>query len=137
MTAYAALVAAGLLAAQRSHRLPRRPSISDLVLLGAGTAKAARLISRAKVTMVVRAPFTRYQRDAGHGEVDEAPTGSGVHRALGELLVCPYCLAPWIAAALGSLMVARPREGRAVAGLLTAAAVADVMQKGLAQRPAG
>jgi hypothetical protein len=136
MALYAAAVTSGLVAAERSHRLPRRPGIPDLLLLGTATAKAARLVSRARVTMVVRAPFTEFQRDAGHGEVEEAATGGGVHRALGELLVCPYCLAPWIAAALGGAMIARPREGRAIAGLLTAAAVADVMQQGLASRRA-
>jgi hypothetical protein len=134
MATYVAAVASGLVVADRMHRLPRRPSMTDVVLLGAATAKGARLISRAKVTTVVRAPFTEYQRDAGHGEVDEAPTGGGVHRALGELLVCPYCLAPWIGALLGGLMVARPREGRALAGLLSVAAAADMVQKGMASR---
>jgi hypothetical protein len=134
MATYGTAVASGLVMADRMHRLPRTPGLTDVVLLGAATAKAARLLSRAKVTMIVRAPFTEYQRDAGHGEVDEAPTGGGLQRALGELLVCPYCLAPWIAAGLGGLMVARPREGRAVAGLLSVAAVADVVQKGMAAR---
>jgi len=84
MATYGTAVASGLVMADRMHRLPRTPSLSDVVLLGAATAKAARLLSRAKVTMIVRAPFTEYQRDAGHGEVDEAPTGGGLHRALGE-----------------------------------------------------
>ena len=134
MTAYAVVVGSGLVAAERTGRLPSRPNPLDIALLGAATAKGARLISRARVTMVLRRPFTEYHHDAGHGEVEESATGRGFHRAVGELLTCPYCLAPWIAAALGGLLLVRPRTGRTVTGLLAAAAVSDLVQERLSAR---
>ncbi len=78
---------AGLLAAGRAGRLPERYGAGDLALLGVATFRLSRLIAKDRVTSVVRVPFTRFQDDAGHGEVDEAARGVGLRRAVGELLV--------------------------------------------------
>jgi Protein of unknown function (DUF1360) len=59
-----------------------------------------------------RAPFTRFQDDAGAGEVNEAARGHGLQRAIGELLVCPYCLDLWIAAAFTAGLLVAPRATR-------------------------
>ena len=67
----------------------------------------------------------RYQGSAGHGEVDEEPRGHGVQRAVGELLVCPYCLATWVAGGFVAGMAVSPRRTRAVAGLFATVAIAD------------
>ena len=86
---------------RRSGReLPDRMSPGDLALVTVATHKASRLISKDRVTSAVRAPFTRYQHDDGPGEVSEAARGHGLRRAVGELLVCPYCIGMWISAAL-------------------------------------
>ena len=53
------------------------------------------------MTSFLRAPFTRFQESSGQGEVvEEEPCGHGLRLAVGELLVCPYCLAQWVATAL-------------------------------------
>ncbi len=79
------------------RELPEHVAPGDLALVAVATHKASRLVSKDRVTSVVRAPFTRFQDDAGPGEVDEAARGRGMRRAVGELLVCPYCVGMWIA----------------------------------------
>jgi hypothetical protein len=113
----------------RAGRVPRMTT-GDLVLIGVATQRISRTITRDKVTSFVRAPFTRFQRKAGHGELDEAPRGSGARYAIGELLVCPYCLSTWVAGGFVAGMAFSPRRTRAVAGLFSAVAVADVLQLG-------
>lgn len=131
--AFNGLFAAGLVAASRSGRLPERTSVGDMALLGVASFRLARLVSRDRVTSVVRAPLTVFQDDAGHGEVDERAKGTGLTRALGELIVCPECLGQWVTAGflVGSWF--RPRETRAVAALFATKTVADVAQLGYAQ----
>jgi len=44
------------------------------------THKISRLITKDKVTAFVRAPFTRFQEAAGHGELEEEARGEGLRR---------------------------------------------------------
>jgi hypothetical protein len=108
----------------RSRRVPELTA-TDIVLLGVATHKLSRLVTKERVTSFLRAPFVRYQGSAGHGEVNEAPRGHGVQRTVGELLVCPYCVATWVAGGFLAGMAVSPRRTRAVAGLLTTVAIAD------------
>src|SRR4051812_15637103 len=135
--AYGALVgafnlgAAGfLVASERSGRLPERYGATDLGLLAVATFKLSRLVAKDRVTSALRAPFTRFQGDAGHGEVDEAARGGGLRRAIGELLVCDYCLAQWVAAGFVASHALAPRPTRTVAALFTVYAGADALQLG-------
>ncbi|MBB4664207.1 DUF1360 domain-containing protein [Conexibacter arvalis] len=129
--AFGASVGAAALANRRAGRsLPERIGVGDLLLLGVATHKLSRLIARDKVTSFARAPFTRFQEPAGHGEVEEQPRGSGLRLAIGELLVCPYCLAQWIAAGLVAGYVAAPRQTRAVATVYAAETISDFLQAG-------
>jgi len=136
LAAYAALsatfgvtLAAALAALHASGReLPERPRAGDLVLAGIATHKVSRLLAKDRVTSFVRAPFTRYQEPTGHGELEEQPRGTGVRLAIGELLVCPYCLAQWIAASFAVGLVAASRATRFVAGIYVAETLSDVLQ---------
>ena len=121
---------AGALAALRASgkELPERPSPGDLALLGVATHKVSRLIAKDKVTSFIRAPFTRFQERAGHGELEEAARGTGARYAVGELLVCPYCLAQWVAASFAVGLIAAPRTTRFVAGVYVAETVSDFLQ---------
>lgn len=126
---FAAGLAGALLAARRSGRgLPPEIRPVDVVLTGMATHKLSRLITRDKVTGFVRAPFTRLQGRAGHAEVDEAPRGTGLQRAVGELLACPYCLAQWIAGTFTVGHVFAPRLTRLLTAMWTAHAIADAAQ---------
>jgi uncharacterized protein DUF1360 len=126
---FSASFVGALVAAHRAgHRLPSEFSTKDVILTGVATHKLSRLIARDKVTSFARAPFTRFQQATGHAEVDEAPRGSGLRLALGELLVCPYCLAQWIAGAFTVGHVAAPRLTRLLTAMWTAHAIADAAQ---------
>jgi hypothetical protein len=131
---YAALSAAlvtavtgGLLAA-RAKGLPERLPLQDIVLAGVATHKLSRLLAKDKVTSFIRAPFTEFQEPSGKGELEEKPRGRGLRLATGELLVCPYCLAQWIAAGFALGYIHAPRLTRFFAGLYTVYAVSDGLQ---------
>ena len=88
----------------------------------------SRLITKDKVTSFARAPVTRFQEASGHGEVEEEPRGEGLRLAIGELLVCPYCLAQWVATGLTLSLVASPRLTRVVSGVFVAHTISDFLQ---------
>jgi hypothetical protein len=126
---FGAAMTGGLVAARRQGRaLPERFSAQDVVMAGVATQKLSRLITKDKVTGAFRAPFTRFQEKAGHGEVEEAARGRGLRYAIGELLVCPYCVAQWIAGAFTLGFVFVPRLTRLCAALWTIHAIADGAQ---------
>lgn len=108
--------------------LPVRPAAGDLALMAIASHKVSRLLAKDRVTSFLRAPFTRYQGPAGHGEVEEEPRGTGLRLALGELLVCPYCLAQWVVGGFAVGMVAAPRTTRFIAGIYVAETISDVLQ---------
>jgi hypothetical protein len=125
---FAGVAGAVLAGRATGAKLPERIGAGDLVTIGLATHKLSRAITKDKVTSFIRAPFTEFQRDSGQGEVDERPRGSGLGRSLGELLVCPYCLAQWISAAFVAGLVFAPRATRLVAAVYTAETVADFLQ---------
>jgi hypothetical protein len=125
---YGALVTAFVVLAGRRDRLPGALAPADAALLGTATFRLSRLVAKDRVTSVVRAPFTRFEQDAGQGEVDEAARGRGLRRAIGELLVCPICLAQWTAAVLLALFAFAPRAARTVSSLFVLVTISDVLQ---------
>jgi hypothetical protein len=110
------------------RELPDRMEPGDLALVTVATHKASRLIAKNRVTSPVRAPFTRYEDDEGPGEVSEAARGRGLRRAVGELLVCPYCIGMWISAGFAAGLLVAPRFTRWFAAVLVALFGADVLQ---------
>jgi hypothetical protein len=124
--AFGALFAGGGLALRA--RMPERPRAGDLALAGVATYKISRLLAKDRVTSVLRAPFTRYEGDAGPSEVEESPRGRGLRLALGELLVCPYCVGQWVVASIALGQLAAPRTTRFVTGTFAAYALADALQ---------
>jgi len=85
------------------------------------------LLAKSKATSFLRAPFTEFEEPCGTGEVDERPRGHGMRRAVGELLICPYCLSQWIAAGFTAGLVLAPRATRLVAASYTAQTVGDFL----------
>jgi Protein of unknown function (DUF1360) len=121
MGAFTALAAAFGAWFHRSGReLPESISARDLALVTVASHKTSRIITRDRVTSAVRAPFTEFQSDAGHGEVDERARGHGLRRAVGELLVCPYCVGMWVSAAITASLLVFPRFTRWFAAVLVA-----------------
>lgn len=136
LAGYATLVAAygavlaGTVAAARATgcQLPDRVGAADVAIIGVATHKLSRLVAKDKVTSFLRAPFTRFEGETGQGEVSEQPRGRGIQMAVGELILCPYCLAHWVATGFVAGLVFAPRGTRLVAATYTAEAVADFLQ---------
>ena len=121
---------AGLVAWLRAsgRELPETIATRDIALVAIATHKSARLIARDRATSTVRAPFTTFQGDAGPSEVDEAARGHGLRRAIGELVICPYCLSMWLAGGFIAGLAVAPRPTRWVASAFVAVTGADVLQ---------
>ena len=97
-----------------------RPSVWDLGLIGVAAYKVSRLVVTDQVTEPLRAPFTEGGK----------PTGRGMRRALGQLVSCPHCVAPWAVLGFGTGLVWAPRPTRYASGLFASMVVADVMHRG-------
>lgn len=129
MAVFNALFAAGLLLAKRRGReLPEKPAAGDIVLIGVASHKLSRLIGKDKVTSPLRAPFTELEGHGGPGEFEEASRGTGARKAIGELLICPYCLGLWVVAAFAIGLLFAPRLSRYVAAVFAALTASDFLQ---------
>lgn len=107
-------------------------SVGDIALLGLGTFQLAHLIARDRVVAPLRAPFTVHEKSAGAGEVEERPRGRGLQLAIGELVTCPYCLAPWVASGLSIAAALAPRRTRWLAAIVAMVTVSNICQQGYA-----
>jgi hypothetical protein len=130
--AFAASAAAATFAAWLSGRRPAPLSPFELGCMAIATHKVSRLVAKDAVTSPLRAPFTRFGGAAGDAEVAEEVTGTGVRKAVGELVTCPFCIGPWAAATLMVGHTFAPALTRAAANVLTAVAVSDFLQLGYA-----
>jgi hypothetical protein len=120
--------AGALLAAKRSGRLPWRIEAQDVILIGTASHKLSRLLAKDKITTFMRAPFTEYQGRGGPAEVEESARGEGVRGAIGELLICPYCLGLWASGAFHAGLLFAPRATRVAASTLAALTLSDFLQ---------
>jgi hypothetical protein len=129
MSIFGALVGAALLVARRQGReLPAKVSGRELLLIGTASHKLSRLISKDKVTSPLRAPFTELEGKGGPAELEEGSRGSGLQKAIGELLICPYCLGLWVVAGFSVGLIFAPRVTRFVASLFSALTISDFFQ---------
>jgi hypothetical protein len=129
VVAYNGLVGAFLAARARSGRgFPERIGIGDLLLAGIATHKLSRVITKDRVTAPLRAPFTEFQEEGGPAEVEESPRGSGMRRAIGELIACPFCMGQWVATTLLAGLSVVPRATRFVCSIFAAITISDFLQ---------
>jgi hypothetical protein len=128
-TVFNGALAGAVMAAKRSGRdLPERVEVQDLVLIGAASHKLSRLVAKKKITSFVRAPFTELQGKGAPAELEEKARGRGLRRAVGELLICPYCLGLWASGAFHAGLLFAPRATRFSASVLTAMTISDFLQ---------
>jgi hypothetical protein len=128
----AAVAGLTALTTRRRRRLPTRIDPQDIALLGIASHKLSRLLSKAAVTSPLRAPFTRFRGRSGPGELSEETRGAGVHKAVGELATCPFCLGQWVATLFSFGLVNAPRTTRVVATVFAVASLSDALQLGYA-----
>jgi uncharacterized protein DUF1360 len=127
--AFNGALAAAVAGAKRSGRdLPERVELQDLVLIGAASYKLSRLVAKKKITSFVRAPFTELQGKGGPAELEEMARGRGLRRAVGELLICPYCLGLWASGVFHAGLLFAPRATRFSASVLSAMTISDFLQ---------
>ncbi len=129
MSIFGALVAAALALAKRQGReLPDRAPAGQLLLVGTASHKVSRILAKDKVAAPLRAPFTELEGKGGPAELEERSRGSGTRKAIGELLICPFCLGLWVIAAFSVGLLFAPRVTRFVASLFAALTIADFLQ---------
>lgn len=136
MGTFLALFGAALFGAKRSGRkLPERIALWDVLTVGVASHKASRILAKDKVTSLLRAPFTELEGEGGPAELEERSRGSGLRKAIGDLLICPYCLGLWVASAFSIGLLFAPRLTRFVAATFSALAISDFLQ--IAYKAAG
>jgi Protein of unknown function (DUF1360) len=136
LLSYAALIgifnllfgAALALARRTGRQLPERVGVADLLSIGVASHKVSRLLAKDKVTRPLRAPFTELEGEGGPSELEESSRGTGVRKAIGELLVCPYCLGLWVVAAFAVGLLFAPRLTRFLAATFSALTISDFLQ---------
>jgi hypothetical protein len=129
MSIFGTLVAAALAIAKRQGReLPETVPAGQLLLIGTASHKLSRVIAKDKVTSPLRAPFTELEGKGGPAELEERSRGTGVRKAIGELLICPFCLNLWVIAGFSVGLLFAPRVTRFVASLFAALTIADFLQ---------
>lgn len=126
---FGSLVGAALAIARRQGReLPGEISLRELLLVGTASHKLSRVIAKDKVTSPLRAPFTELEGRGGPAELEESSRGTGLRKAVGELLICPYCLDLWVVTGFSVGLLFAPRVTRFVASLFAALTISDFFQ---------
>ncbi len=76
----------------------KRISLLDMLILGIAVHKISWLITKDVVTSFIRAPFVKFIGWSTPGaSVNETARGSGLKRAIGEFMTCPWCAGQWVA----------------------------------------
>ena len=118
--------------ARATSALPKRVPFRDVALIGIATHKLTRIVTRERVTIPLRVPFTHYEGRDGAGQVNEKPRGHGIRRAIGSLLTCQYCAGPWVATGLMAGLLFAPRATRVACGMLAAVTISDFLHQAYA-----
>jgi hypothetical protein len=121
------VLAAAIAMLARGDRLPGSYPTSDLVLGALATQKFTRIIAKDAVTTPLRAPFTEFEELLGSAEVQDRAREGRAH-VVGELLTCPFCLAPWTATAYVAALAVAPRAARAWAAVFSIVGASDALQ---------
>ena len=122
---YAFIFSTLLAAAHRRGLVPEKIALPDIGLIGIATFRLSRLLTKDKVTSGFRAPFVKYERSTGAGEVEEDARGSGLQQAVGDMVTCPYCIGLWASTALTFALLFAPRSTRVLASILASVAASD------------
>jgi len=99
-----------------------------VILIGLAVFRLSRLVTKDKVFQPLREPFVESESPGADAEVNSQPVGTGVRRALGELLTCPFCASMWLATGVATFFALVPRAARLVYATLASVVVADAAQ---------
>jgi hypothetical protein len=99
----------------------------DLVLLSLASFRAGHLVAYDKVTEPLRKPFTETQQDPSGAGDTVVPKGSGIQKALGELVACPTCVGTWVGALMTYGLMFIPGPTRVLLAILSCTGVAELL----------
>lgn len=105
-----------------------RLGAGELALMTIATHKISRALAKDPITSPLRMPFTRFEGASAPSELHEEVRASGKEHAVGELVSCPFCLAPWVASGLLAGYTFAPGTARAVSTVYSTVACADFLQ---------
>jgi hypothetical protein len=112
---------------ERKERQPFDPRPRDIGLIALATFRAGRIAAYERVTEPLRDPVTETvpdEFDAGENVVAE---GTGVRKAIGELVSCPICVGTWVASGLVYGLRIAPGPTRLVAAILGVSGLAEML----------
>ena len=112
---------------ERKERQAFDPQPRDVVLIALATFRAGRVAAYERVTEPFRDPVTETvpdEYDAGENVVAE---GTGVRKAIGELVSCPICVGTWVASGLVYGLRIAPGPTRLVAAILGVSGLAEML----------
>ncbi|MFE3500020.1 DUF1360 domain-containing protein [Kitasatospora sp. NPDC059146] len=127
MVGYLGCVGVLTASARRARRPLPTPGPWDVLLTAGAVHRLSRLVAKDPVTSPVRLPFARFRGQAGPAELAEDVRGTGVRRAIGELVTCPFCAGLWISTGLTAGQVLAPEVTRLVSAGLSALALSDLL----------
>lgn len=101
-------------------------SRAELPALAIATFALADVVSKERISTWLREPFVVESVD--HRPVE--PAGTGIRRAIGELLTCSRCAGTWSALGLLGLRTAFPTAGKVTINVLALTGANDILQAG-------
>jgi hypothetical protein len=101
-------------------------SRAELPALAIATFALADVVSKERISTWLREPFV--VESADHRPLE--PAGSGIRRAIGELLTCSRCAGTWSALGLLGLRTAFPTTGKVTINVLALTGANDILQAG-------
>jgi len=122
----AALAGVIALSARRGRAGAPPISRAELPALAVATFALADMLAKERIGTWIREPFV--VESADHRPLE--PAGSGMRRAIGELLTCTRCAGTWSALGLIGLRTAFPLAGSVTVNVLALTGANDVLQAG-------
>lgn len=117
-----------LLAGRKTGRLSERYAVTDLAIGALALQAFTRVVAKDAVMTPVRAPFTEFEEVGAPAELNESPRPEHGKHTVGELLSCPFCLAPWFGGAYVTGLTFAPRVARAWAAVFSMVGISDDLQ---------
>jgi len=99
----------------------------DLTMLGLTSFRAGRLVPYDQVTEPLRSPVTDTEPDSYGTSQTTVAEGSGVRKAIGELVACPTCVGMWVSAFLVYGLRIAPVPTRLFLAFTSASGIAEIL----------
>ena len=112
---------------ERKERQVFDPHPRDILLIALATFRAGRVTAFERVTEPFRDPVTETVPDAYEAGEYVIAEGTGVRKAIGELVSCPICVGTWVASALVYGLRIAPGPTRLVAAILGVSGLAEML----------